>query len=156
MTMPKRNKSWENEARKNASEPPDQKRLLPLKEDIEKGSGVPFFLWPDPPKGINRNPDGKILIDGYTFYVEHDGPQHGFGDDVSESKQTRSRNDDYVRNGFLPIIVNEEWLKREKIDQKTYCKSVIFFLEQICRSRKRIGRAVLPGDMPKVQSGKTK
>ncbi len=153
--MPKRNKSWENEARKNATEPPDQKRLLPLKEDFQTGTGVPFFIWPDPPNGINRNPDGKIKIDGYTFYVELDGPQHGFGDDVSESKQTRSRNDDYVRNGHFPIIVNEQWLKNQEIEQIHYVKSVVFFLEQICRARKRLNRAVLSGDLPKVQSGKT-
>ncbi len=151
----KRNKSWENLARKNATEPTDQKRVLQFKKDWEGATGLPFFTWTTIPR-IKRLPDGVTEIYGFKVPLEHDGPQHGFGDDVSESKQTRSRNDDYMRGGVIPIIVNTEWLKLQKIAQSTYLKCVAFNHEQYLRSCRRVLNAGVQGNMPKVQSKEAK
>ena len=137
-------------AMKNATEPTDQKRVFQFKKDFEGATGLPFITWSTIP-GINRNPDGITEIYGFKVPLEHDGAHHGFGDDVSESKQTRSRNDDYMRGGVIPIIVNTEWLKLNKIAQATYLKCVTFNHEQYLRSARRVLNATVQGDMPKIQ-----
>ena len=139
---------------KNATEPTDQKRVLQFKKDFEGATGLPFITWSTIP-GIKRNPDGVTTIYGFKVPLEHDGSQHGFGDDVSESKQTRARNDDYMVAGVIPIIVNTEWLKLNKIAQATYLKCVAFNHEQYLRSCRRVLDATVQGDMPQVQSKKT-
>ena len=130
-------KSFIARAMKNATEPTDQKRVLQFKKDFEGATGLPFITWSTIP-GIKRNPDGVTTIYGFKVPLEHDGPQHGFFDDISESKQTRARNDDYMRAGVIPIIVNTEWLKHNKIPQATYLKCVTINLESYLRSCRRV------------------
>lgn len=146
----KRNKQWENLSRKTSAEPSDIKRVHQFKKDFEGATGLPFITWTTIP-GIKRLPDGVTTIYGFKVPLEHDGPQHGSGDDVSESKQTRARNDDYMVAGVIPIIVNTEWLKFNKIAQATYLKCVTFNHEQYLRSCRRVLNAGMQGDMLKVQ-----
>ncbi len=135
--MGKRNKQWENLSRKTSAEPSDTKRLHQFKKDWEGATGLPFITYTTIP-GIKRLPDGVTEIYGFKVPLEHDGPVHGFMDDVSESKQTRARNDDYMRAGVIPIIVNTEWLKLNKIPQATYLKCVAINLESYLRSCRRV------------------
>ena len=86
----------------------------------------------------SRHPDLIVKIYGEKVPIELDGAVHGSGDEVSESKQTKYRNDDYVRAGFLPVIANEEWLKVNNIDQQTYMKCILFNFEQQLRALKRL------------------
>jgi len=86
----------------------------------------------------SRHPDLVVKIQGEKVPIELDGGTHGFGDDLTESQQTRYRNDDYVRAGYLPIIVNEEWLKVKNINQHVYLQCVLFNFEQQLRSLKRL------------------
>ena len=86
----------------------------------------------------SRHPDLVVKIYGEKVPIELDGAVHGSGDEVSESKQTKYRNDDYVRAGFLPVIANEEWLKVNNIDQQTYMKCILFNFEQQLRALKRV------------------
>ncbi len=148
-------------ASKNASEPFDEEALRQLKTLFQNATGLPFFLHGFVP-GVERFPDGTTKIYGYDVPVEldrlsKDGKTsiHGHGDDVSESKQTRSRNDDYTRSGVLPIIINESWLKIKKIEPEIYLKCVGFMYEQIFRSRKRLERATVPWNMPEVSGSET-
>jgi len=85
-----------------------------------------------------RNPDLIVKLYGEKVPIEIDGQVHGFGDELTESQQTKWRNDDYVRAGFLPVIVNTEWLKVKNINQEVYMLCVLFQYEQILRSQKRL------------------
>ena len=147
-------------ASKNASEPFDEEALRQLKILFQNSTGLPFFLHGFIP-GVERFPDGTTKIYGYDVPVEldrlsKDGTSlHGHGDDVSESKQTRSRNDDYTRSGVLPIIINESWLKNQKIETEIYLKCVGFMYEQIFRSRKRLERASVSRNLSEVPGSET-
>lgn len=85
-----------------------------------------------------RHPDLLINLNGEMIPLELDGSVHGSGDEISETLQTKYRNDDYFRAGFLPIILNEEWLELSKISKKTYLKCLLFNHSQILRAKRRV------------------
>ncbi|MDE2024963.1 MAG: hypothetical protein KGJ07_00540 [Patescibacteria group bacterium] len=89
--------------------------------------------------GLERHPDLILHYKGELIPIELDGGVHGFGDEISESIKTKDRNDDYLRGGYTPIIINEEWLNNSKISLTHYVRSVLFQYEQIIRARKRLG-----------------
>lgn len=85
-----------------------------------------------------RKPDLTITICGFTIPIELDGGIHGSNDEISETKKTKTRNDDYIREGYLPIILNHEQLKALKISEETFIKTAIVVLEPIFRTMKRL------------------
>lgn len=85
-----------------------------------------------------RFPDILINICGFQVPIELDGMIHGFNDEISETKNTKERNDDYLRDGYLPIIINHEQLKELKISEKTFTNCAIILLEPIYRAKKRL------------------
>ena len=136
-----KNKQWIHKVTKNRSMPSDFDRISNLQATLSelgynslRGQVLhhPTFI------ARGRHPDLILKIKGETIPIELDGPIHGSGDDVSESEQTRNRNDDYIRSGYLPIIINEEWLKQSGIKLKDYLHSILFNLEQIIRAKHRI------------------
>ncbi|MBA4718951.1 MAG: hypothetical protein HRO68_07625 [Nitrosopumilus sp.] len=66
------------------------------------------------------------------------GGGDGFNDEISETKATKTRNDDYLREDYLPIILNHEQLKALKISEETFIKCAIIVLEPIFRTMKRL------------------
>lgn len=85
-----------------------------------------------------RNPDLVIKMYGFKIPIELDGGVHGHNDDISESEQTIQRNDDYVRDDIIPIILNEEQLEELKIPWETYIKCATILLEPIFRTKRRM------------------
>lgn len=85
-----------------------------------------------------RKPDLTIKICGFTVPIELDGGVHGFNDEISETEQTKIRNNDYVRQGHLPIIINHEQLKEMKIPEEMFIKCAIVLLEPIFRAKRRL------------------
>lgn len=75
---------------------------------------------------------------GYDIPVELDGGVHGYNDEITESFQTKVRNDDYVRDGYFPIIINHEQLRELKISEELYIKCAIIAFEPIYRTMKRL------------------
>ena len=85
-----------------------------------------------------RRPAITIEMCGFTVSVELDGGIHGFNDEISESENIKKRNDDYLRDGYLPIIINHEQLKKLKISEETFTNCAIILLEPIYRAKKRL------------------
>jgi len=86
-----------------------------------------------------RNPDIVMNICGFDVPVELDGGVHGYNDELTETEKTKTRNDDYVRDGYLPIIINHEQLKELKISEELYTKCAIILFEPIYRAMSRLG-----------------
>ena len=128
-------------ARKKSTRPSDGGRIDKAQDELaELGYKVLRGETLTDPNFVarSRHPDLVVKIYGENVPIELDGAVHGSGDEVSESKQTKYRNDDYVRAGFLPVIANEEWLKVNNIDQQTYMKCIFFNFEQQLRALKRL------------------
>jgi len=92
------------------------------------------------PKGRfgQRRPDILIKMYSSTIPVEHDGGIHGFNDDISETKKTQDRNDDYIRDGYLPIIINQLQLEEEGITEELFVRCAMILFEPIYRSKQRL------------------
>lgn len=88
-------------------------------------------------KIAGRNPDLKLRLYGTNIVLELDGPIHGFGDQVSESKQTRLRNQDYIINDIPFITINEEWCKFHGYKFEDVAHIGLFIIEQIVRAKER-------------------
>ena len=107
---------------------------------IGKGYSATQYQTLKLPKGRygQRRPDIMMKICGFDIPVELDGGVHGYNDEITESFQTKVRNDDYVRDGYLPIIINHEQLKELKISEELYIKCAIIAFEPIYRTMKRM------------------
>lgn len=79
-------------------------------------------------------------ICGYNVPVGLDGGCHGFNDEITETEPTKTRNDDHIKSGYLPIILNHEQLKELGISEETYIKCAIIALEPILRTKRRLSR----------------
>ena len=89
-----------------------------------------------------RNPDLLIKYDNQNIVIELDGPIHGYGDESSESKQTKSRNEDYEKQSILIITINEEWCKMYNYKFDEVAHIGLFIMEQIARARMRLNNAI--------------
>lgn len=139
---PTKKKSFINRANQRRLVPSDFDRISEL-QSILSGFGYHSFrgqvIKSDKFLVSERRPDLILNYKGVAIPIELDGGIHGFGDEVSETDKTKDRNDDYLRAGYTPIIINEEWLKTGKITLTHYVRSVLFNYEQIIRSKKRLG-----------------
>lgn len=81
-----------------------------------------------------RHPDLKLRLYGTNIVLELDGAIHGLGDEVSESKQTRLRNQDYILNDIPFITINEEWCKFHGYRFEDVAHIGLFIIEQIVRT----------------------
>lgn len=88
--------------------------------------------------GLERHPDLILNYKGETTIIELDSGVHGGGDEISETADTKRRNDDYVKCGYHLIVINQEWLDACKISLSAYIRSVLFNFEQSIRAKKRI------------------
>lgn len=140
MTKP-RNKKWEGIQNKKRTEPSDQERVFKLKKDIDSLKEYHMLTGQTiEASGIRLLPDGMVTVEGYSVPVEHDGLIHGVGEKSWESPRTQKKMEDYIRLGYFPIIVNSEWLRHHKIDQKTYVQCALFSLSQWLRAKRRLGK----------------
>lgn len=85
-----------------------------------------------------RYPDLKLRLYGTNIVLELDGAIHGFGDQVSESKQTRLRNQDYITNDIPFITINEEWCKYHGYKFEDVAHIGLFIIEQMVRAKERL------------------
>lgn len=89
-------------------------------------------------KYAKRKPDLTIKICGFTVIIEADGTVHYLDDTITETKQTKIRNEDYVREGHLPIIINHKQLEELKIPEEMFIKCAIILLEPYYRTKRRL------------------
>lgn len=138
--MGNRNKSWKHKANKDRLVESDFDRKAAVQSYVgRKYSALQYQIIPTPKgKFRRRKPDLTINLCGFTVPVELDGGIHGFNDEISETKATKTRNDDYLRESYLPIILNHEQLKALKISEETFIKCAIIVLEPIFRTMKRL------------------
>lgn len=134
------NKSHIHRANKNRSIGSDSDRIITVMSHIGKGFNAAQYQTLKLPSGKygQRRPDILMKMYGYDIPVELDGGIHGSNDEITESFQTKVRNDDYVRDGYLPIIINHEQLKELKISEELYIKCAIIAFEPIYRTMKRL------------------
>ncbi len=131
---------WKHKANKNRTVGSDSDRIISVMSAIPRGYNALTYQTIPLPKGKygQRNPDITIKICGYTIPIELDGGVHGFNDEISETKKTKDRNDDYIRDNLLPIILNHEQLRELKIPEDLFIQCAIITLEPIFRSMKRL------------------
>jgi len=132
---------WISKANKKRIVGSDSDRIIQVMSYIPRGYNAAQYQKLKLPRGKygQRFPDIIINICGFTVPIELDGAVHGYNDEISESKQTKIRNDDYVRDGYLPIIINHEQLKELKISEEIYVKCAIILFESIYRAMNRLG-----------------
>jgi len=138
--MAKIKKSWIHQVNKNRTVGSDSDRIITVMSYIGRGYKAAQY---QVLKLINgkygqRRPDILINICGFDVPVELDGGVHGFNDELTETEKTKTRNDDYVRDGMIPIIINHEQLKGLEISEEMYIKCAITLLEPIFRAKKRL------------------
>ena len=138
--MSSKNKSHVHRANKNRLVESDFDRKIQVQSYIDSGYSSAQFQTLKTPHGRyqQRKPDILIKICGYDIPVELDGGVHGYNDEISETPQTKTRNDDYIKSGYLPIILNHEQLKALKISEEIYIKCAIIALEPILRTKRRL------------------
>lgn len=134
------NKSWKHKANKDRLVESDFDRKIQVQSYIGSGYSALQHQTLQTPNGKypQRKPDLTIKICRYTVPVELDGGIHGYNDELSETKATKIRNDDYIREGYLPIILNHIQLKELKISEETFIKCAIVLLEPIFRTMQRL------------------
>ena len=146
--MKKGQKSWVHHANKNrdtnSSTTKEEKIHDYLNETEYKTIMQKKIFSPDfQVKGSVRNPDFWTIADrGFNQFVmlgELDGEVHGFGDQVSETEQTKNRNDDFVRAGIPFVAINEEWCKTYGIDFGLAMHVGFHVMNQFARAVKRVG-----------------
>ena len=141
--MVKRTKQWEHLQNKKRTQSSDSDRLTQLHDIFSQNKLAVFSnvtLNNDKFIHQKRLPD-LLWKDGHIqIPIEDDGPIHGNNDELTESKQTRERNDDYTTAGFPFIVINREELKAENIDLETFVKCSRILLSPIIRSMNRIVR----------------
>ena len=132
---------WISQANKKRIVGSDSDRIIRVMSYIPRGYNAAQYQKLKLPKGKygQRFPDIIINICGFKVPIELDGAVHGYNDEISESKQTKIRNDDYLRDGYLPIIINHEQLKELKISEEIYVKCTIILFEPIYRAMNRLG-----------------
>ena len=137
-------KHWISRANKNRVVGSDFDRIAEAQSNIGHGYQAAQYQTIPTPKGRypQRKPDLTIKICGYTVPIELDGGVHGSNDEISETNKTKIRNDDYVREGYLPIILNHEQLKELKIPEKIFLQCAIILLEPIFRTKMRLHHAM--------------
>jgi hypothetical protein len=81
-----------------------------------------------------RHPDLLMKIGEFTIPIELDGSIHGYGDEVSESEQTKQRNDDY--KSFYTIIINEAMCEERGISYQEYALRKVKQLEKKLLNKK--------------------
>ena len=140
----KNDKHWISRANKNRVVGSDFDRIAEAQSNIGHGYQAAQYQTIPTPKGLypQRKPDLTIKICGYTVPIELDGGVHGSNDEISETNKTKIRNDDYVREGYLPIILNHEQLKELKIPEKIFLQCAIILLEPIFRTKMRLHHAM--------------
>ena len=62
----------------------------------------------------------KTKIEGKEVFAELDGPRHGDGYGLTETKQTRERNEDYIKTHTIWIQVNEELCAKHNVKPEAY------------------------------------
>lgn len=131
---------WISKANKKRITQSDSDRIIRVMSYIGKGYNAAQYQKLKLKRGIygQRFPDILINICGFKVPIELDGGIHGFNDEISESKNTKERNDDYVRSGCSPIIINHEQLKELEISEETFTNCAIILLEPIYRAKKRL------------------
>lgn len=131
---------WISKANKNRTVGSDSDRIIRVMSYIGKGYNAAQYQKLKLKRGRygQRFPDILINICGFKVPIELDGGIHGFNDEISESENTKERNDDYVRSGCSPIIINHEQLKELEISEELYIKCVIIAFEPIYRAKKRL------------------
>lgn len=134
-------KFWKHKANKERLVESDFDRKAAVQSYIGSGYNAEQYQTIPTPRGKyrQRKPDIQIKICGFIVPVELDGGVHGFNDVLTETDETKTRNDDYVRDGYLPIILNHEQLKELKISEDIYIKCAIIALEPIFRTMQRLG-----------------
>lgn len=133
-------KLWKRIKNKDRLVGSDFDRIAYIQSCIPTGYSALQYQTIRTPKGKfrQRKPDLTIRICGFTDEIELDGGVHGFNDEISETTATKIRNDDYVRMGHLPIIINHEQLKEMKIPEEMFIKCAIILLEPIFRAKRRL------------------
>ena len=137
----KMNKGWIHQTNKKRTQPNDFDRISEVQSILTELGYHSFTgqtLYSKKFIARERHPDLLINMNGEMIPLELDGSIHGSGDEVSETLQTKYRNDDYFRAGFLPIVLNEEWLEVSKTSKKTYLKCLLFNHSQILRAKRRV------------------
>ncbi len=134
------NKSWKHRANANRTVGSDSDRIIQVMSYIGRGYKAASHQTLPLPQGRfgQRRPDILMEICGHTVPVELDGGVHGFNDEISETKNTKDRNDDYIRDGYLPIILNHEQLRELEISEELYIKCALIAFEPIYRTMKRL------------------
>ncbi len=136
-----KNPKWpKHRANKNRTEESDIDRVTNLQSCFPKEYHPLRYQTLILPHGKygQRRPDLTIKMSGYTIPVEHDGGIHGFNDEDSETYKTKERNDDFVRDGHTPIIVNYEQLAEEQISEELFVRCAMILLEPIYRAKARL------------------
>jgi hypothetical protein len=133
-------KSHIYKANKNRLVESDFNRKIQVQSYIGSGYNSEQYQTLKTPHGRyqQRKPDILIKICGYYVPVELDGGCHGYNDEITETEQTKTRNDDYTKSGYLPIILNHEQLSELGISEETYIKCAIISFEPILRSKRRL------------------
>jgi|APSaa5957512535_1039671.scaffolds.fasta_scaffold06593_5 hypothetical protein len=138
--MPPGSNKWKNWRNKGRLVGSDSDRIITVMSYIGRGFKAAQYQVLKLPRGKfgQRRPDIIIEMYGFKIPVELDGGVHGFNDEISETENTKDRNDDYVRDGYLPIILNHEQLKDLKISEEIYMKCALIAFEPIYRTMKRV------------------
>jgi len=133
-------KSFKHIANKIRTIGSDSDRIIRIMSYIGRGYNAAQYQTLKLPRGKygQRRPDIMLKMYGFDVPLELDGGVHGFNDDLTETEKTKTRNDDYVREGYLPIILNHEQLKELKIPEEIYIKCAMIAFEPIYRTMKRI------------------
>jgi len=131
---------WIGKANKKRTVGSDSDKIIRVMSYIGSGYNAAQYQTLKLKRGIcgQRFPDILINICGFKVPIELDGGIHGFNDEISESENTKERNNDYLRDGYLPIIINHEQLRELKISEETFTNCAIILLEPIYRARKRL------------------
>ena len=139
--MPSGKKHWQHQANNNRNVGSDSDRIITVMSYIGSGYNAAQYQTLKLPRGKHgkRNPDILLNICGFTVPFELDGGVHGFNDEISETKKTKERNDDFIRDGYFPIILNHEQLKVEGISEEIFTKCAIILFEPIYRAMSRLG-----------------
>jgi len=131
---------WISKANKKRTVGSDSDRIIRVMSYINRGYNAAQYQKLKLKRGRygQRFPDILINICGFKVPIELDGMIHGFNDEISKSENTKERNDDYLRDCHLPIIINHEQLKELKISEETFTNCAIILLEPIYRAKKRL------------------
>ena len=139
-------KSWIHYTNKKRIVGSDTDRITAIQSYIGRGYSSAQYQTIPTPNGTHhqRRPDLTIQMCGQTVPIELDGGIHGYNDELTESPQTKQRNNDYVREGYIPIIINHEQLKAEGISEDVFVKCAIILLEPIFRTKQRLQQEESP------------